>query len=214
MAKNQIKNIKALDGFAGVKDADVATRGAMVLAALTGNSHFPNPPADLTAFKSALDTFNALIAQSASGTKSVIASKNKQRQTVAQMLRLLARYVEVTSNGDMSVFQTSGFQAASTTKVKGQPLSEKIRKIEHAANSGQVIAWVNIVHGALSYEIRYGVSVNGAVPATWTSQAAPMVKSPVIVTGLTPGTAYQFQARAVLKTGYTDYSDAVTFICT
>ena len=41
-----------------------------------------------------------------------------------------------------------------------------------------------------------------------------MVKSPVIVTGLTPGTAYQFQARAVLKTGYTDYCDAVTFICT
>jgi hypothetical protein len=32
------------------------------------------------------------------------------------MLRVLARYVEVTSNGDMSVFQTSGFQAASTTK--------------------------------------------------------------------------------------------------
>jgi hypothetical protein len=40
-----------------------------------------------------------LIAQSASGTKSVIASKNKPRQTVAQMLRLLARYVEFTSNG-------------------------------------------------------------------------------------------------------------------
>ena len=214
MATTQTKNIKAVEGFTGMKDTDVAAEGATVLTALTGNSKFPNPPIDLTVFKTDLDTFNTLIAESASGTKAVIASKNKQRQTVIQMLRLLARYVEYTSNGDMSVFQTSGFQAVTSTRVKGQPLSEKIRKIEHGANSGQVIVWVNTVRGALSYEFRYGASVNGAPPATWTSQAAPMVKSPVIVTGLTPGTAYQFQARAVLKTGYTDYSDAVTFICT
>ena len=208
------KNIKAMDGFTGVKDTDVAARGATVLTALTGNSKFPNSPVDLTAFKGDLDSFNALIAQAAGGSKAVIASKNKQRQTVIQMLRLLARYVEVTSNGDMSVFQTSGFQAATSTRTKSQPLSEKIRKIDHGSNSGQVILWVNTVRGALSYEVRYGVSVNSAVPATWTSQAAPMVKTPVVIVGLTAGSAYQFQVRAMLKTGWTDYSDAVTFICT
>ena len=214
MSTTQSKNIKALDGFTGVTDTDVAARGLTVYTALTGNSKFSNTPVDLNVFKTNLDTYNTLIAESASGTKAVIASKKKQRGIVIQMLRLLARYVEFASNGDMSIFQTSGFRAASTTKVKGQPLSEKIRKIEHGANSGQVIVWVNTVRGALSYEVRYGVSVNGAAPATWMSQAAPMVKSPVILTGLTPATTYQFQARAVLKTGFTDYSDALTFVCT
>jgi hypothetical protein len=94
---------------------------------------------DLTAFKTAIDSLNALIAQAtADGGKKAIADKNHQRTTVVQMLRLLARYVEVTSKSDLSVFQTSGFQAASNTKVKGQPLSEKIRKIERGSNSGQV----------------------------------------------------------------------------
>src|SRR5581483_10844058 len=131
MATTQTKNIKAVEGFTGMKDTDVAAQGATVLTALTGNSKFPNTPVDLSVFKTGLDLFNALIAESASGTKAVIASKNKQRQTIIQMLRLLARYVEFTSNGDMSVFQTSGFQAAAGTKVKRQPLSEKIRKIDH-----------------------------------------------------------------------------------
>lgn len=215
MATTQPKSIKALDGFSGVKDTDVAARAAAALTGLTGNSNFPNPPVDLTVFKTSIDLFNSLIADAtANGGKKAIADKNHQRVTVIQETRLLARYVENASNGNISVFQTSGFQAAVTTKVKNQPLSEKIRKIQHGANSGQVILWVNTVRGALSYEIRYGASVSGAAPASWTTQAAPMVKSPVVLTGLTVGTTYQFQARAMLKTGWSDYSDAVTFTCT
>ena len=34
------------------------------------------------------------------------------------------------------------------------------------------------------------------------------------ITGLTPGTVYNIQVRAVTKAGYTDWSDPVTRICT
>jgi len=129
-------------------------------------------------------------------------------------LRLLARYVEVTSKDDMAIFQTSGFQAASTTKVATAPLSEKIRKIEHSANSGQAIVWINTVPGASSYELRYGPTVNGAPPTTWTTVGVAKVKSPVVITGMTPATTYAFQARALGRNGYTDWTDSITFICT
>ena len=40
----------------------------------------------------------------------VIAEKNRQRVTVTMMLNQLARHVEANCNGDLSIFQTSGFQ--------------------------------------------------------------------------------------------------------
>ena len=211
---SKLKTIKALDGFSNVPDADVISRGTAVQTKLTGNANFPSPPVDLAALKANIESLSALIAEALDGSKKVIAEKNKQRETVIEMLRLLGRYVEVTSRGDMAVFQTSGFQAASTTKRKAEPLSEKIRKIEHGANSGQVVVWIRSIPKASSYELRFGPAVNGGPPATWTAKGAAMVKAPVIVDGLMPGTTYAFQARALAKDGYTDWSDSVLFICT
>jgi hypothetical protein len=90
---------------------------------------------DLAALKTAIDTFSALIAQALDGSKKVIAQKNKQRHALTKMLKLLGRYVEVTSNGDMAIFQTSGFQAAAP-KTTPAPLTEKIRKVQHGRAPG------------------------------------------------------------------------------
>src|SRR2546426_3982127 len=126
------KMIKAIDGFAGVSDADVLSRGTNVETSMTGNANFPNPPVDLAALKMALDTFSALIAQALDGSKKVVAEKNKQRLAVIKMLRLLGRYVEVTCKEDMAIFKSSGFEPASTTKTPPAPLSQpSIRRIDH-----------------------------------------------------------------------------------
>ena len=208
------KKIKALDGFSQAADTAVVSRGIAIQTGLTGNPNFPNSPVDLSVMKTNIESLSPLVSESLDGSKKVIAQKNKQRETVIESLRLLARYVEVACKNDMAIFQTSGFQAASTTKNATAPLSEKIRKIEHSANSGQVIVRINTVRGASSYELRYGPMVNGAPPATWTNIGVAKVKAPVVVTGLTPTTTYAFQARALGKDGYTDWSDTLTFICT
>ena len=50
--------------------------------------------------------------------------------------------------------------------------------------------------------------------ATWSS-GTPAVASVSggVVTGLTIGTTYQFQARALVQSKFTDWSDPVTFVC-
>jgi hypothetical protein len=209
-----IKMLKPLENFSGLSDADLVSRGTVVQTNMTGNSHFVNPPVDLAALKTALDTLTALIAQALEGTKKVIAQKHKQREVVIKMLRLLARYVEVTSNGDMAIFQTSGFQPASTTKTAPAPLTETIRKIAHGPNSGQVKIWVRALRGAASHEVRYAPVVNNATPTGWSTQGVSTIKTPVVITGLTPATIYAFQARALVKNTFTDWSDSVTFIVT
>jgi hypothetical protein len=206
-------HLKPLDGFTKLSDVDVVKNGIGIQTNLTGNSKFPNPPVDLAVLKTNLDQLSALIAESADGSKKVIAKKNQQREVVVRMLRLLARYVEITCEGDLAAFQTSGFQLASKTKAVTTPLSEKIRKIDRGANSGQIAVWIQPFRKAASYELRYAPSVNGGTPTTWATEGVARVKVPAVITGLTPGTTYVFQARALGKDGYTDWSDSVTFIC-
>jgi hypothetical protein len=207
-------HFKALAGFSKLSDLDVVKNGISVQTNMTGNSKFANAPVDLAVLKTDLDSLTALIAEAADGSKKVIARKNQQREVVIGMLRMLARYVEVVSQGDPAAFQTSGFQLASRTKAQAAPLSEKIRKIDRGPNSGQVLVWLQAVRKAGSYELHYGPAVNGGAPTTWTTQGVLMVRSPIVLTGLMPGATYFFQARALLKEGYTDWSDPVTFIST
>jgi hypothetical protein len=65
-----------------------------------------------------------------------------------------------------------------------------------------------------SYEFHFGPSANGGLPTTWTTKSMTSVKTPVILDGLTPGTTYAFQARAIVGNQFTDWSDPVTFMCT
>jgi hypothetical protein len=209
-----VKKIRALVGFSGAPDADVVTRGTAVQTKMTGNSNYPSPPVDLAILKTTIDSLSALMAEALDGSKKVIAQKNKQRGTVVEMLRLLARYVEMACNNDMAIFQTSGFEPASVTKASPEPLSEQIRRIDHGDNSGQLLVYVRTIRGATSYELRYAPAVNGGTPTSWATEVVTRVKAPVILTDLTPATTYVFQARALAKSGYTDWSDSVTFICT
>ena len=69
------------------------------------------------------------------------------------------------------------------------------------------------VAGALSYELRFGVQVNRTV-AEWTYQLVTGVRTPIILSNLTPGTVYVFSVRAMDKAGYSDWSDPITMMCT
>lgn len=208
------KSIKPLEGYSAMSDTDIVVRGTAIVTGLTGNSKFPNSPVDLAALKTDIDSLSALMAEALDGSKKVIAQKNKQREVVIQKLRLLGRYVDVTSDGDMTVFTTSGFQPASTAKAPPAPLPlPVVQSVDHGAVSGEIVVQVLKVKGAKSYEIRYGAVVNGAPPSSWTSKAIPGVKPPAGISGLTPGTLYAFQVRALGKLGWTDWTDSTTCMC-
>jgi hypothetical protein len=176
--------------------------------------NFPAPPVDLTVLKTNTDRLSALIAASRDGSKTVIAEKNKQKDVVVKMLRLLARYVEVNCQDEMAIFMTSGFDPASTTKVKTPSLSEKIRKIKPGPNSGQIAVWVQASPEAAAYGVRSAAVGSGGAPPAWTTKTVVMTRAPVTFEGLTAGTMYEFQVRILTKDGYSDWSDSVTFMCT
>src|SRR5215471_5921213 len=137
---NKNKPIKPLEGYTVMSDDDVASSGTAVVTGLTGNSQFPTLPVDLATLKANIESFRALVVEALDGSRKVIAQKDKQREAVIKMLRLLARYVEVTSDGDMAIFTSSGFVPAST-KVPPSPLPlPVIRSVTHGILSGEFVA--------------------------------------------------------------------------
>src|SRR5579862_4638865 len=102
--KTKVPKIKPLEGYGSMSDAEIVARATAVLTALTGNANFTTLPVDLATLKTATDSLSALISEALDGGKKVIAQKNKQRETVVNMLELLGRYVQVNCNGDMAVF--------------------------------------------------------------------------------------------------------------
>jgi hypothetical protein len=197
-----------------MSDADVVQRGTQVVTGLTGNTNFTTLPVDLATLKAGLDSYSVLIAEAADGSKKMIAQKNKQREAVIKMLRLLGRYVEVSSDGDMAKFTSSGFPAASTTKATPAPLPlPVIRSVDRGAISGELVIQVDPIAKAVSYEIRWGAVVNAAPPGSWTNRDFTKTRPPIGIQGLTPGTLYAFQVRAQGKVGWTDWTDSTTCIC-
>ena len=211
--KAKTQAIRPLEGYTRMSDQDVVLLAIAVFFGMTGNPRFSKPPADLIVLKTDADTLNALIAEAMDGSKRVISERNKQRQVVIKTLKLLARYVEVASDNDPAIFNSSGFQAASTTRASSQPLPVPvIRKIIHGS-TGQLLVALKGHKRAKSYNLRYAPIVNG-VPDNWTMITLTGIKAAIPVNGLVPGTVYAFQERTFGSAGYTDFTDSATCMCT
>jgi hypothetical protein len=139
----------------------------------------------------------------------------KLRSAAEKMYVELAHHVEANCNDDMQTFLLSGFQPKSSTKTPSQPPDvPSFSSVTPGPGTGEMKAKVKKEPRAVSYVMRRGqVPPGGGPPATWTEQVLPNSKL-VIIGGLTPGTMYSFQVKAVGSAGTTDWSDPVNRMAT
>ena len=206
------KSIKAVLGFTKVTDDAFVTFVNTVHDGMNGNPAYPAPPVDMATFETAIDSLTSLVAAAADGGKKAITLKDKQRAATIKIVLQLGHYVEIACNDDMATFTSSGFVAVSTARTPPQPLPIPNLKTVNQGNTGQMLVAVQAVSGALSYDLRYAPVVAGATPTTFTTVTLTSSKAAPI-NGLTPGTVYTFQVRALGRLGYTDWSDAVNRMC-
>ncbi len=127
-----------------------------------------------------------------------------------RLLEQLAVYVQANCKDDMTIFLSSGFTAVSSTKTVKPPASDSIRKVEPGEVSGQMRITLMKYPGGISYEVRWAQAVPAGNPGSWTNQPVGLLRPATTIAGLTPGTTYVFQVRAVTKTGYSNWGDSVT----
>ena len=210
----KVNPIRVNVGFSRLTDADFKSRCEAVEKGIFGNPAYPNPPVDPAVYKAALGSYSAANADVVTGGgKRATTERHKQRVALTTMLRKLGHYVEANCNNDMVTFTSSGFEAAAKTPVTPQPLAQPtINKVDHG-NTGQLLVKIKSVPKGRIYELRYA-ALTGGTTGPWTIVLVPTAKGSVPVNGLTPGTAYSFQVRAAGLLGYTDWSDAITRMCT
>jgi len=208
------KLIRVLLDLTRMAAADLLARANAVYAGLNGNLAYPNPPVPMPEFRLAIDGFSAALTAALDGGAKAVAQRKAAAETLCRMLRQLAHYVEANCNDDMTTFLSSGFPAATAVRTKALPVSEAIRKTVFGPTSGQAQVTLVKVPDAASYELRWAAVGAGGSPGEWTNHPVPSTR-PVSLSGLTPGTTYVFQARALTRSnGYTAWSESVTRICT
>jgi hypothetical protein len=211
----KVKPIKASLSFKKASAGDVVARANAVLAGVfAAKDDYATPPIDPATLKTQIDALSASMAAALDGGKKAIAEREHQKELVIKSLRQLGRYAEENCRDDMTTFLKSGFHAASTTRTSAQPLSDWIRKIVPGKNSGQMQVSIIAHPDALSYQLRWAPLAQGGAPGNWTEQPVGKTRPATTVSGLTPATPYAFQVRAQTISGYTDWSDSVTRICT
>ena len=210
---HNVKKIKAYLGFQKTSDGDLLKVLNAVHDSMSNNPAYANPPVAMADFKTAIDTFSMLVFDAEDGGKKAINAKRKQRSVVVKMVTLLGHYVEATCNDDLATFNSSGFTASSNTKTPPQPLAQAVIKyVDRGPNTGSIVVKPDTQKGAVSYEARYTAAPAAGATPNWAS-VIQIGSKEFTITGLTPGTAYQFQVRALGRLGYSDWSEPVTFIC-
>ena len=214
MSETKVPKLRPVEGYARMTVDEVVNRASAAYTGLNGNPNFTNLPVAAADLKAQIDTVTALKAQAVDGSKKIIAEIKKQVRVLIKMMRALGRYVELNCKDDEPTFRSSGFELVSTTKTAPAALTEKIRSVAHGTVSGEIVLKLKAVAKAGSYDLRFGPSANGGLPTNWTTKSTTSVKAPIILDGLTPGTIYAFEARALVGDKFTDWSDPVTFMCT
>jgi hypothetical protein len=211
MAKK--RSIKASLSLKRSTAKDVLARANAVHdGVFTAKDDYPNPPVDQATLKSQIEALSGGITAALDGGKQAIAARDHLKEVVIKSLRQLGHYAEENCKDDMQTFLRTGFQTASTTRTSTPALSDAIRKIVPGTNTGQMEVSLMAQAGALSYQLRRAPVGPGGAVGDWVEQPVGRTRPATLVTGLTPGTAYAFQVRAVTNSGYTDWSESVTRI--
>lgn len=173
-----------------------------IIACMTGNKAFPNPPVplvaavppdpdapmDLTTRKARLD---AAIAAAQGGGVLATSAKNAALQSAIDGLDANAYYVQQIARYDLTLFLTSGYQPASKNNSQSELDPPSVTGIDNG-RPNELDVHLTPITNAVGYEVQ--TSTNGT---DWTTVKFSTQARTIALTGLTTGTTQQVRARAL-----------------
>ena len=172
---------------------------AMTVAKATFTT--PNPP--LADVRAANDALRVAVNEAADGSREKIAIRRARHAELKSLVRLLASYVTVTSNGDMAKLLSSGFPYQKPTRSRiGQLPEPEPPYVRQGKLSGVAVATVPSLYGAKTYNWRVALA---SAPTDYVANLQT-TGSRAEIPGLTPGQLYNFSANAVGAAGTSNWS--------
>jgi hypothetical protein len=193
---------------------ELKTRAEIVYKGMNDNPDFSTPPFPLSDLRTETDNLGDAIVKAMDGDKQARAELKHQREIVVNMLRELAHYVEANCRGSEELLRSTGFEPAPTTRKQTPPLSKYLRSIRPGPNRGEAFVTLLDDREAATYELGRAVRGPDGVPGNWLVIPVAQTRPATLLKDLEPGVTYLFRIRAVLSSGYSDWSDPVSYICT
>jgi len=177
-----------------------------ILAAMTGNPHFPATTPALSALAAALAALQQAEVAAQARTKGAVVVRNDRKGALVTLLQQLRAYVQSIADADVengaAIIQSSGFPQRKVPVRKARILTAK-----PGAMSGSAEIFAPLAARRASYEWQY--SSDGG--KTWV-EAAPSLQAKQIIVGLPVGSSVQFRYRGVLRTGPLDWSQPIALL--
>ena len=194
--------LKASLRFATLSDTDLDNFAQKVINCITGNATYPTPPVTLAALQTARNDFTTKIATAQGGSVLDTANKNNSRQTLLGILRKYVNYVQINCDDDMAKLVSSGFDAMSTNRAS-VPLDQPQDLNVDNGNTGELIASVKALPNSSMYKGRAKPDGGDWLPSAFSGDSRR-----IVIAGLTPGTMYTVEVRALGgQTGQSPWSD-------
>lgn len=202
--------IRVSQSFGRLPDTQLLTFAASVQAGLYGNPAFPTPPVMEAVLEAGITAFSSAKAAQAQGGSAATAAKNNSREALGTLLQQLAFYVQVTSNDDLALLLSTGFESVSQNRTQTQLVKPTLIRIKNGL-SGQSLATLSADRNARCVQLVVAeIDENGA-PGPFREPIIHTSSVNIPVGDLIPGRLYAMQGRAVGGlTGFSDWSDVVT----
>jgi hypothetical protein len=177
--------------FTSLPDTELDDFAANVVLKMTGNAAFPAPPVPPANLGTVRTAFHNAVLAAAQGGTQLLAVRDETRLALDIALRQVGAYVQSVAGQTLSVLLTSGFETVSINRAQF-PLDIPVIIAIDNSMSTQFTLKLQPVANAKTYQVQKCVTGSAWQEAGFSTQARS-----VLVTGLTPGTIYSLQARAI-----------------
>lgn len=179
-----------------------------VVIQMTNNLNFPKPSPDLTDVTAAIDRLVLLAQTALDRSRQAIIDRNLAHSALLALMRPLAAYVQSQCQNNLSILNSSGFEAVKAPTPIGDLPTPKTPIVVHAKLSGMINCRTGKINGAYAYNWRVALASAPTVDV----QTAQTAGSRHAFKGLTPGQTYLVQVNALGALGISNWSDASTLI--
>ena len=198
---------KLIVTFDRLSAPDFLAKSGSIVTSMTGNSHYPEPwtgqGLTLDNLKASYAAFQDAYHASLTHDTLKIAQRDATRKTLTDLLKRLALYLELMSDGDTARLATTGYElrhdSVRNNSSELLPAPSDF-KVSHGQLTGSLNIQVTRLAGAGSYEIQITLG-DPKIEGNWQHALSSVTCTHMLITDLIPGQIYWLRVRGFDSNG-------------
>jgi len=209
---------KLIVTFDRLSAPDFLVKSGSIVNSMTGNSHYQEPwigqGLTLDLLTAAYGNFQDAYHASLTKDTLKIAQRDVARIALTDLIKRLAMYLELISNGDTAMLATTGYDLRHDIVRNNSndllPAPADFR-VTHGQLSGCLNVQVARLANAGSYEIHVAKD-DPKIESNWQHAISSVTSTHIVITGLIPGQTYWLRVRGIDSNGGGVWSEPISII--